>query len=78
MVFERMSAVHAGPRVGVPTLVVHDHDDTTVPYGASQTLMQALSDARLHSTSGLGHRRVLKDPGVIRAVADFIGPASAV
>lgn len=78
MVFERMGAGHTAPKIAAPTLVVHDHDDGTVPYAAAQTLMQALPDARLHSTRGLGHRRVLKDADVIRAVSAFVGPASGI
>lgn len=74
MVFERLGAHHTAPKVGAPTLVVHDHDDTTVPYGAAQALMQSLPDARLYSTRGLGHRRVLKDPGVIEQLVRFFGP----
>ena len=76
MVFERMGASHTAPRIAAPTLVVHDYDDTTVPYGAAQTLMQALPDAQLYSTRGLGHRRILKDAGVIQAVSQFLGPGS--
>lgn len=74
MVFERMGAACTAPKVGAPTLVVHDHDDTTVSFAAAQALMQALPDARLYSTRGLGHRRVLKDPDVIRALTRFLGP----
>ncbi|MES2149379.1 MAG: alpha/beta hydrolase [Pseudomonadota bacterium] len=72
-VFERMAAQHTAPRVTAPTLVVHDHDDSTVPYAAAQVLMAALPDAQLFSTRGLGHRRVLKDRAVIEALVRFVG-----
>ena len=76
MVFERMDAIHTAPRINAPTLVVHDREDSVVPYAAAQTLIENLPDARLLETSGLGHRRVLKDPSVIHAVTQFLGPAN--
>ncbi|AMP01481.1 alpha/beta hydrolase fold family protein [Collimonas arenae] len=76
MVFERMDAIHTAPRINASTLVVHDREDAIVPYSAAQTLIENLPDAQLLETSGLGHRRVLKDPGVIHAVMQFLGPAS--
>jgi len=73
MVFERMSAAHTAPRIKVPTLVVHDHDDTTVSYVDAQTLVEHLPDGQLLSTRGLGHRRILKDAVVIDNVTRFFG-----
>lgn len=73
--FDTIAATYLAPRIAVPTLVVHDLEDTTVPPAAAQTLVNHLPNPRLHTTSGLGHRRLLKDPGVVGIVADFLGPA---
>ena len=73
--FETVEATYLAPRIDAPTLVVHDQDDTTVPHAAAHTLVECLNDPQLLSTSGLGHRRLLKDPDVISIVAKFFGPA---
>lgn len=73
--FETVEATYLAPRIDAPTLVVHDLDDTTVPHAAAQTLVGSLRDPQLLTTSGLGHRRLLKDPGVVSIVAKFFGPA---
>ncbi len=61
----------AGPRVAVPTLVVHDIDDSVNRYGDGQAYAASVPGARLLSTSGLGHRAILKDEQTVRAVVDF-------
>jgi pimeloyl-ACP methyl ester carboxylesterase len=61
----------------VPTLVVHDRDDRQTPWADSARLVDSLPDARLVSTQGLGHRRILRDPAVVREVVAFLGGADA-
>ena len=61
----------------VPTLVVHDRGDRQTPWGDAARLVDSLPDARLVSTEGLGHRRILKDPGVVREVMSFLREADA-
>jgi pimeloyl-ACP methyl ester carboxylesterase len=65
-----------------PLLVVHDEQDRETPWEGSVRLVDTWTGARLHTTSGLGHRRVLADPGVGRLVAGFlagrpVGPEQA-
>ncbi|GAC1551511.1 MAG: alpha/beta hydrolase [Collimonas sp.] len=72
MLFERMGAGHVAPRIGTPTLVIHDCDDNIVPFRSARLLMEKLPDAQLVSTRNLGHRRLLKDPGVIEATRQFL------
>ena len=55
----------------VPTLVVHDRGDRQTPYDAAVRLASHLG-AQLLSTDGLGHRRVLRDDLVVRAVVTFL------
>lgn len=64
-------AVLAAEVEPVPTLVVHDRSDRQTSYDESVRLVDVLPDARMLSTQGLGHRRVLSDPGVVETVASF-------
>lgn len=56
----------------IPTLVVHDREDAEVPFGDAEEIARAWPGARLLATSGLGHRRVLRDPAVVTAVGRFL------
>lgn len=56
----------------VPTLVIHDTGDRQAPYDDAQHLVATLTDARLVTTEGLGHRRILRDPQVVAEVVDFV------
>ena len=58
-------------RIGVPLLVVHDTDDVEVPY-VNGTRLSELFGARLITTSGLGHRRILFAPEVVATVVEFV------
>lgn len=53
-------------------LVVHDREDKEVDYRHGERLADAWPNARFITTEGLGHRRILRDPGVIRAAVDII------
>jgi len=57
-----------GPRVAQPTLVLHDADDRTAPLASGRALADALHDAHLQVTQGLGHRRILEDAAVVDTV----------
>lgn len=50
-----------------PTLVVHDRDDAETPYRVATGLVAAFPDARLVTTEGLGHHRVLAAPTTVEA-----------
>lgn len=60
-----------GPRIAVPTLVVHDRGDRINRFADGVAFTRAIADARLLATDGLGHRRVLHDADVIEQVARF-------
>jgi pimeloyl-ACP methyl ester carboxylesterase len=55
-----------------PLLVVHDQDDTETFWSEGAALAEAWPGAKLISTSGLGHRRILRDASVIEAATRFI------
>ena len=55
-----------------PTLVIHDRDDASTPVSDGAAIAAAWPKARLHVTSGLGHRRLLSDSDVVAEVVDFV------
>jgi pimeloyl-ACP methyl ester carboxylesterase len=60
-----------------PTLVVHDRHDREIPFDEGRRIAQAWPDVRLITTDGLGHRRLLRDPGVVDAVVRFVAASGA-
>jgi pimeloyl-ACP methyl ester carboxylesterase len=56
---------------GQPCLVVHDLDDEDVPWGEGERYARHWPGARMLTTQGLGHRRVLDAPEVVAAVVAF-------
>jgi pimeloyl-ACP methyl ester carboxylesterase len=60
------------PALGQPCLIVHDLDDREVPWGEGELYARHWHNARLLTTQGLGHHRVLDAPEVIEAVLAFI------
>ncbi|MBX3659752.1 MAG: alpha/beta fold hydrolase [Ramlibacter sp.] len=63
-----------GPRLRLPTLVVHDRGDSINRFADGQAYAHAVRGAQLVATEGLGHRRILKDANVIGRVAIFVRP----
>jgi pimeloyl-ACP methyl ester carboxylesterase len=57
--------------LAVPALIVHDADDRVAPWSVGRALADAWPGATLHTTSGLGHHRILRDPSVAALAADF-------
>jgi pimeloyl-ACP methyl ester carboxylesterase len=60
-----------GPREDA-LLVVHDRDDREVDFEHASQLVAAWPNAQLRDTTGLGHRRILRDDDVIAALVDFV------
>lgn len=58
-----------------PVLVVHDREDRETAWTESAAIADAWPNSERYYTSGLGHRRVLRDPGVIERVMDFLRAA---
>lgn len=61
-----------GPRIHVPTLVVHDRGDRINRFADGEAYRRAIAGAQLHATEGLGHAKILKDAGVLAGVAAFV------
>src|SRR5881409_2736539 len=60
------------PDMRAPLLVVHDRDDNEVPWQDGAILARDWPGAELSMTGGLGHRRILRDPGVVKGVTAFV------
>jgi pimeloyl-ACP methyl ester carboxylesterase len=59
-------------RMTAPLLVVHDHGDDLVPFAEGAAIAASWPRARLHPTTGLGHRGVVRDAGVVAEVLRFV------
>jgi len=64
-------------RMTAPALIVHDRDDPDVPYAHGEEIAAAWPGAELMTTSGLGHRTVLRDPQVIERTVAFLSAGLA-
>jgi pimeloyl-ACP methyl ester carboxylesterase len=62
----------AGRIATPPLLLVHDRDDTETAWSDSADIARSWPEARLVSTTGLGHYRILRDPAVVAEVAGFV------
>lgn len=63
-------------RLVPPTLVIHDRDDREVSYEQGLAIAGTWPGTQLLSTSGLGHRRILRDDDVIQAAVDHVRAAA--
>jgi pimeloyl-ACP methyl ester carboxylesterase len=55
-----------------PLLIFHDRDDAEVPWSDAAAIAKAWPGARLATTSGLGHRRILRDERVVSQAVAFV------
>ena len=77
---ERTTGINVGdlevrrylPALGLPCLIVHDLHDREVPWGDGELYARHWHNARLLTTQGLGHHRVLDAPDVMEAVLAFV------
>ena len=58
-------------------LVIHDADDSAVPVGDGMAVVDGWSDALLVRTSGLGHHKILREPGVVAEAMAFLAVPDA-
>ena len=72
--WENLSVVNMLARLKMPILLIHDCDDREIPFEHGVKISRALPQAQFLATTGLGHRRVLKDQNVIDLVAQFAQP----
>ncbi len=73
-----LETARLAPKLTTPALVIHDHGDRVVPWTQGAALARAWPGARLLSTVGLGHGRILESEVTARAAVEFITGKSGV
>lgn len=66
------SLATAAPKMRTPLLIVHDTEDEDTLWSGGAKLATLWPDAQMMTTTGLGHRRILRDENVVRSAAAFI------
>ena len=72
-IWEMLATDANAARLDAPALVIHDKDDSSVPWQQGRLIADAWPGAQFVRTRGLGHTRILRDPAVIERVSGFIG-----
>ena len=73
MLFAEVDRIEDLAQLDLSALFLHDRYDAEVPYDHALRLSGRVPGARLITTYGLGHRRLLREPGVVQAVVNFLG-----
>lgn len=60
------------PHMTAPLLVIHDRGDEETYWSEGAAVAAAWPSARLLTTEGLGHRRILREPHVVEAATAFL------
>lgn len=71
-IWERFSATHAAAEWTTPLLVIHDENDKEIAVAQGRKIAAAYPQAKYLETTGLGHRRILGDVGVVTAALEFV------
>ena len=53
-------------------MIIHDVDDKEVPYNQALKYEKILGKNNVMTTTGLGHRQIMRDKKVLQTIADFI------
>ena len=71
-VWQRCSVDRMAGNFNIPVLLFHDRKDREVSYQESLAIARSWSNSQLVVTSGLGHKRILRDEQVIQQAVNFI------
>jgi pimeloyl-ACP methyl ester carboxylesterase len=55
-----------------PLLVIHDREDRETSWQDGADIAAKWPSAELITTTGLGHNRILRDPGVVQSIVGFL------
>ena len=58
--------------LNIPAMIIHDDQDKDVPWQEGQLIAQSWKNSQFIKTTGLGHRRILRDASVIESTVNFI------
>ncbi len=68
----RLTTINNVRDLDCPSLVIHDEDDTDLPWQDGKRITDAWPGAEFVLTRGLGHRRILRDAATINRAVEFI------
>lgn len=71
-IWERFSASYRAEDLTIPLLVIHDENDKEIAVTQGRKIASAYPQAQYVETQGLGHRRILGDPGVLTTTLEFL------
>lgn len=71
-IWQVSSLAHIGRDMKTPALILHDRDDAEIPYQDGFDTAAAWSGSHFGTTSGLGHRTILRDPAVLEQAVSFL------
>lgn len=76
--WEKLSISSMLAQLNRHTLIIHDEEDQEIPYWNALLLhKECPSLTEIYSTRGFGHRRIVRDGGVVEKAVDFLTEASA-
>ncbi|MCK4951920.1 MAG: alpha/beta hydrolase, partial [Gammaproteobacteria bacterium] len=70
-IWPRLKTDELAKTLTCPALIIHDRNDSNIPWEHGQTLSDHWPDSRLLLTDRLGHRRILHNPTVIKQIVTF-------
>jgi pimeloyl-ACP methyl ester carboxylesterase len=70
--WQKFAVDRTAKELSIPALLFHDRNDREVPFEESNAIVQAWPGARLIETSGLGHKRILRNESVIQQTVAFM------
>ena len=71
-IWDRVSLLSATRDLSTPALIIHDDMDLDVDWREGEAIANSWPGARFMKISGLGHRRILRDPEIVAAVVRFM------
>jgi pimeloyl-ACP methyl ester carboxylesterase len=75
--WETIAHFHLAQSMNSPLLVIHDSDDREIDVENGVRLASLWRESRLEVTSGLGHRRILRDEEVVSRAVGFLAADAA-
>ena len=75
-IWEKFSIPNIVKTISTPGLIIHDQHDEDVPVVSGKLIARAWKGSEFVLTSKLGHRRILRDKGVIDRVISYIDDTS--
>ena len=71
-IWQRFAVDQTARNLSIPALILHDRNDREVALEEAHAIAKAWVGARLIETSGLGHRRILRNETVIQQTISFM------